>query len=258
MIKRPPGPLLPATLGILLLLGGWWFASWKLGSTLLPTPPVVLSQLASMATETDALQQVSITLSRTLLGLTLGFGCALVLGLLAGHIVFVRHMINPVVAAMQSFPTIVWLTLLMVWVGTGSEVIPAAVVFMVTFPVLFANVLQGYISIDQRLFAMSNLYRVPLWRVIRHIVIPSVIPHVLAGLSYGVAASWRVTIVAEFLGSASGMGARIYWSYRMLDMPQLFAWSTIAVSLGVALECLIIAPMRKKSTVFTGRVRDTT
>ena len=143
----------------------------------------------------------------------------------------------------------------MVWAGTGS-LVPMAVVFATVFPLLFANVAQGCMAMDRRLFDMARLYNVPRWRVLVRIVLPGLTPYLLAGLSYAAATSWKVTAVAEFLGSSTGVGAKLFWAYRMLEIPRLFAWASIVILLGVVLELAVIAPLRATAENFTGRIRE--
>jgi len=53
-----------------------------------------------------------------------------------------------------------------------------------------------------------------------------------------------VAATAEFFGSGTGIGARIYWAYRQLDMPLLFAWTAVIVAIGLVLDVGVIHPLR--------------
>jgi NitT/TauT family transport system permease protein len=132
----------------------------------------------------------------------------------------------------------------MVWVGIGS-LVPVAAIFVATFPVLFLNTAEGVSALDRRLFLMARLYHVPRRRVLRRIIVPGIYAYLLAGFSFALGICWKVTATAEFIGSSSGIGSEIYWSFRYLDMPRLFAWAVVLVTFGVVLERLIIRPMRR-------------
>nr|WP_281432198.1 ABC transporter permease subunit [Desulfatitalea alkaliphila] len=169
---------------------------------------------------------------------------ALVTGLAAGLSHRTMSLISPLVAALQATPPILWVTLLMVWVGTGSAV-PVLVVIASLYPPLFLNVAQGTAALDHRLFAMARVYRVPPLRVLKDLLLPGIHSHLLGGLSHVLASCWKVTAVAEFLASGQGIGARIYWAYRMLEMEQLFAWAVVLVSIGMCIEFGLIRPLRR-------------
>jgi ABC-type nitrate/sulfonate/bicarbonate transport system permease component len=246
---------LPAISAVTLLVIGWAWASWQMGPALVPSPISVITHIATMISTVDLWRTIAITLARGLLGLVSGLGVAVILGLLAGRHRPVLRFCTPIVAALQTCPTIVWLTLLMVWAGTGG-VIPVSVVFVSVLPPLFANTVQGCINIDPRLFDMAKIYRLSEWRIISKIVFPSTIPYVLAGLSYSASVCWKVTVMAEFLGADEGIGAKIFWAYRMLEMPTLFAWAILVTAIGIAIEIWGIAPMRLKAQTFSGRIRN--
>lgn len=246
---------LPLIFSFGLAVAVWWACSLHFGTALVPSPPQVGAELLVMAADSACWSTVSITIFRGLAGLTASLVCALVLGVAAGSSPLTMRLLAPLVAALQSCPPVLWISLLMVWAGSGT-IVPVAVVFATVFPPLFANVAQGRLALDKRLFSMAKLYRVPRLRVLQKIVLPGLVPYLLAGLSYGAAASWKVTAVAEFLGSGSGVGAQIFWAYRMLEIPRLFAWAGIVVLLGVFLELAVIAPLRAAAETYTNRVRE--
>lgn len=246
---------LPILVSLGIALTGWWGCSMAFDSTLVPTPWTVAQELSIMTLQSDMWLNLAITMARGVAGLAAALVCALVLGMAAGSNATAMRLLSPLVAALQSCPPILWITLLMVWVGTGSMV-PMAVVFATVFPPLFANVAQGCLAMDRRLFGMARLYRVPRRMIITKILLPGLTPYLLAGLSYATSACWKITAVAEFLGSSTGIGAQIFWSYRMLEIPRLFAWASIVIILGVTLELAVIAPLRLSAEAYTGKVRE--
>jgi NitT/TauT family transport system permease protein len=100
---------------------------------------------------------------------------------------------------------------------------------------------------------MSALFDVPLTKRLRLLVGPGIFSYWLAAFSAILANGWKAAAVAEFLGSHSGVGAKIFWSYRALDMAKLNAWALALIILVVALEWGLIAPMRRKATALTSR-----
>ncbi|PIE71356.1 MAG: nitrate ABC transporter permease [Deltaproteobacteria bacterium] len=227
--------------GVILLV--WLLSTAFFGRTLVPLPVDTGVTLGQMALTVDFWKQIGITVFRGGAALGLTVFIALLTGIPAGLSKKTMDMIAPVVAALQATPPILWITLLMVAVGTGTTV-PVMVVVATVFPMLFMNVSHSVAALDPRYFEMARLYRVRRVRVLTDIILPGIYPFVLAGLSYALGTCWKVVAVAEFLGSASGIGARIYWAYRMLDMPELFAWALVLVGMGVGLEYLLIRPLQ--------------
>ncbi|BBD07944.1 binding-protein-dependent transport systems inner membrane component [Desulfovibrio ferrophilus] len=198
---------------------------------------------------------IGLTLARGACGLVMALTAALILGIPAGLSPGFIRLLGPLVAALQSCPPVLWISLVLVWVGTGSAV-PVVAVFASIFPILFINISQGCLSIDRRLLTMASLYKVSAARKLTHIILPGVTPALLAGLSYALSATWKVAAVAEYLGSGEGIGARIYWAYRMLDIPDLFAWALVLAGIGVGLEMSLVARLRNLAARFRTTTRE--
>ena len=88
-------------------------------------------------------------------------------------------------------------------------------------------------------------YRLPNALVLRRIVLPGIARFAVASLSFALGITWKVTATAEFFGAPSGVGERIYWSQRAMDMPRLFAWAAVIVAVGVILELGVVHPLRE-------------
>ncbi|OPY61811.1 MAG: putative aliphatic sulfonates transport permease protein SsuC [Syntrophorhabdaceae bacterium PtaU1.Bin034] len=235
--------LAPAV-SVLMLVAAGYGATLALGPALAPPPPEVVRTLAVIGMKGDLLRELAITVARAMGGLALANLFGLCLGLCAGLIPFLSRICAPLITALQACPTIVWISLALVWAGTGSAV-PVAAVFAATLPPLFVGTVQGVLSLDKRALAMSRLYRVP-WSVrLRRLLLPGVVSFWLAAFSHTLAAGWKVAAMAEFFGSSEGVGTRIFWAYRRMDMSELFAWTFAIILLGVGLEYALTVPLRK-------------
>lgn len=233
-------------ISIIVFLLFWIAVSAAAGPETVPGPLSVARETAVIFMEEGGLRHVLLTLARGGLGLAAAMGLALILGVPCGLSPRLMEHLMPLVAALQACPAIVWISLLMIWVGTGS-VVPLAAVATAAFPVLFINTAQGVAALDRSLFELAAVYRVPKRRIWRDIMVPGIRSYWLAGLSYALAVCWKVTATAEFIGSADGIGSRIYWSYRFLNMPAIFAWSLLLVLFGVSLELGLVRPLRRLS-----------
>ena len=229
-----------------LFLTGLLLLAWNfLGPELAPPPGAIFSALWDIAHSGEVFRELSVTVGRALFGLLLANLAGVTLGLAAGLIPGALRLVSPLVAALQSCPPVVWISLVMVWAGTGSPV-PVATVFAAAFPFVFSAVAQGVMGLNRRIFVMSRLYEVPKSRIVRRYVLPGILPFWLPSFSVVLASGWKAAAVAEFLGSHDGIGAKIFWSYRNLDMEALNAWALALIVLGVMLECCLIMPLRRK------------
>ncbi len=229
---------------ILIVL--WTAASIAFGEALVPSFAGTTGCLFGMVATREFWEHVSVTLFRAVAALAMTVILALATGIAAGRAKRLMDLVSPLVAFLQATPPILWVTLVMVWAGTGN-VVPVAVVFASLFPPMFLCVSMAAASLDPRLFAMAKLYRVGKWRVVRDLILPGIFPHFLAGLSFALGSGLKVAAVAEFLGADRGIGARIYWAYRMMEMETLFAWALVLVGIGGVTDLFFIRPLRAKA-----------
>jgi NitT/TauT family transport system permease protein len=233
-------------ISVILLCIAWTGLSLFFGTGLVPTPWETAACLVHMAATPALWENTAVTVSRGMAAILLTLVLALVSGITAGLFRPFMSLTSPLVAALQATPPILWITLLMVWAGTGNAV-PVLVVTASVFPALFLNVAQSVADLDRRLLMTARIFQVGKWRILKDMILPGIYPYVLAGLSYALGSGWKIAAVAEFLSSSKGIGARIYWSYRMLEMPELFSWALVLIGLGVGLEFTLIRWLRRRA-----------
>jgi ABC-type nitrate/sulfonate/bicarbonate transport system permease component len=210
----------------------------------------ILGRVGRLAASLELFRGLGTTVLRGLLGALLANLAGVALGALAGRAAWALRLAGPLVAGIQSCPPIVWITLVMVWAGTGA-LVPVAAVFAATVPFAFSTTAQGAMGIPGRLLAVGRLYGVPRLRTLARVAAPAVLPYYLAGLSTVLATAWKAAAVAEYMGSPDGAGAAIYWSYSRLDMEDLNAWAFSLIALGLLLESLVITPLRRRAARMT-------
>ncbi|MDR3176814.1 MAG: ABC transporter permease subunit [Desulfovibrio sp.] len=234
----------PYVASALIFAGAAHLAGIFLGPELAPEPGAILGTLWEITRNGEMFGELFTTVARALAGICLANVAGVSLGLAAGFVPGALRLVSPLVAALQSCPPVVWISLVMVWAGTGAAV-PVVTVFAAALPLLFSATAQGVMGLDARVLAMSRLYAAPKTRVLRRFVLPAIFPHWLAAFSTVLAAGWKAAAVAEFFGSHRGIGAKIFWSYHKLNMEGLYAWALTLIVLGVVLECGLIMPLRR-------------
>jgi len=229
---------------IALTLALGWGASALFGSAMSPPPPEVLRSLVSLGGSGDLLAETARTVQRGLLGVLCANLLGIVAGVAAGSSPLVVRLVRPALTALNGCPPVVWISLAMVWLGSGGGV-PTFAVIAATLPPVFLAAVEGTLSVDPRLKAMSRAFAVPGRVRLFRLVLPSAFPFWSAAFAHTSSAAWKVAAVAEYLGSADGLGARIYWAYRRLDMAELYAWTVVVTALGVLIDAGVIARLRR-------------
>ena len=227
---------------LILVAMAWGVAHGLLGAALIPGPLGVGRCLCKLVVTPGFWGHWGISLFRggTALGVTLIL--ALVAGMAAGRNRRIMGLTLPLAAILQATPPILWITLVMVWMGSG-EGVPFWVVTAALFPPLFLSISRATAALDPRFFDMARIYGVGWLARIKDLIFPGIFVHFLAGVSHGLGSCLKITAMAEFLSGGRGMGAQMYWAYRMMDMELLFAWSLVLVGSGVVLELYGIRPL---------------
>jgi ABC transporter related protein len=78
------------------------------------------------------------------------------------------------------------------------------------------------------------------WRV----TFPMVAVPVLAAATVALGQSIRVSVMAELLSTASGMGGAIRLAQINIETPQIFAYAVVMTAVTFTLEAVFVAPIR--------------
>lgn len=230
-------------LSMIILTMVWLGANLMFGAALVPSPCGTMVCLGRLVLTSEFWIHFSITLFRGAAALGITVLLALGTGIPAGRNRRVMDVIMPLAAILQATPPILWITLIMVWAGTGNMV-PILVVIASLFPPVFLSTAMAAADLDKRFFDLAHVHGVDRFTLLKDLILPGIFPHFLAGFSYALGSCLKIAAVAEFLGADQGMGARIYWAYRMMDMEGLFAWALVLVGTGVVMELFWIRPLR--------------
>ncbi len=238
--------LLGAT-SVVALLAFWQAVSSLIGlQIILPGPAATLERLRRLLFSPTFAADVLATVTRGLLGFALSAAAALVLGVAAGRRPAVFALLQPAVAVVRATPVMSVILLAMIWFRT--EGMPVFVAFLMCFPVLYGNVVEGIRSIDRDLVDMAHVFRVRRRRILTALYLPAILPYLVAGFSATLGLSWKVVVAAEVLAQpARALGSRLQESRVMLDTAGVLAWTAVALLLAAATEGLLRAAARRLS-----------
>ncbi len=231
--------------GIILVV--WQVISLFMGSVLVPPPLTIIIKLGVLVSASTTWEHILISVFRGILGLSITFILAIPAGLAGGLSKKLMDLTSPLVTASQSCPPIIWIAILMVWVGMGAAV-PLVVIVLTLFPVIFFNIANGVASIDKDLFHLARIYRIKKRIILKDIILPGINSSLIASFSYALGVTWKVIATAEFFGSSNGIGSRLYWSFRYLEIPDLYSWALILILMGFFLEVTVIDSLRRRNT----------
>ena len=97
------------------------------------------------------------------------------------------------------------------------------------------------------LLELAQAYRFSMWKTIRLIYLPCLRPYFTAAITTATGLAWKSGVAAEVLClPTSAMGTQIFNTTYYVEIPELFAWTTVVVTLSLLLEKLLRALLGRK------------
>lgn len=236
--RAPAGARRPrlALWAVIAWLAIWQGASMLLDSELLlPSPVAVCLRTAELAATAPFWGRVLFSWLRVFAGFALGAVLGTLGAALAVRWPRAEEFLAPAVAVMKSVPVASITVLALVWLRASN--LAVFVVLLVALPIMYENVSAGLRAQDPRLTEMARLFRIPGVRAFRLVTLPSLMPHMRAGLTLALSMAWKAGVAAEVIGIPAGsLGEAVYAAKVSFDTSALFAWTLAVVLLSVASE----------------------
>lgn len=235
--------IFPALSALLLVVAGWQAIYESFGAMILPEPLTVFRRIGEILQGVE-LKEVLNTLWRGLLAVILAIGLGMILGFIAGLHRTLAILCRPIMTLLIGMPPIIWVVLALFWFGMGD----ASVIFtvwIVVLPLVFSAAQNSLLSVPNELIEVLKVYRLGFWRKIRYLYVPHIIRHILPAWIVAMGSGLKVTIMAELLGSGTGMGSAIASARAMLDTVDVMAYVVLIVSAIMLIEYGILEPIRR-------------
>jgi sulfonate transport system permease protein len=173
--------------------------------SILPSPTLVLATLRAMVASGEMTQALSATGTRIALGFALGAAAGTVLGGVCGASPRARALLDPLIQALRSVPSLAWVPLFILWLGIFESSKITLVAVGVFFPV-YLNLLSGIANVDRKWLEVGRVHGFAAWRQLLRIQLPAALPAYVIGLRSGLGLGWMFVAAAELLGASNGLG----------------------------------------------------
>ena len=172
------------------------------------------------------------------IGLALAIVVGLPLGILLGRSATLNAMFDPFVTAFNATPRLVFLPLLMLWLGIGLWSKVAVVFSGALFPLLI-NTHEGVRNADKLLINVVRSFGAGRWDVARLVVIPNALPFIVVGLRLAIGRAILGVVVAEFFGAQEGLGVVMVRAASSFDVNVVFAGLIVFAALSLLMTGLV-------------------
>ena len=230
---------------IALLLITWQVLSLLLSPKYVPGPLATFSALAGHVASGEVLKHFTVTMIRMLLSFALAMGAGVVIGTLMGLYRRGEQSLDLWVMVGLTIPGLCYIIVSFMWLGLNDRAAVLAIAWT-TFPSIAINIWQGVKAIDQRLIDMARVFRASPWRRAVRVVIPQVLPYLMAAARFGLGVVWKVTVLVELLGRSDGIGYMLNFSFQMFNMADVFAWTLFFTLIMLVIELAVLKPLESR------------
>ena len=224
---------------------GSLFALWWVGSRTTRFVPAIADVFAAMPeflTDPETYLDIRVTVQRVAGALAASMICGFLAAYLIARSGFAGRVASVYVGFALGIPSTI-AALLALYVFRRSEIGVYVTVVVVTFPFATTVLLEGLKALDNRLVEMSRTYRLSGLGNMRHVVVPHLIPYIMAALRNENGHAWKVVVLAELFAVNTGMGFRFSQAFDRFQVVDVMLWLITFVVILLTIEYLVLRPL---------------
>ena len=237
-------PVALNVLSLALFLACWQVAAVVVASPFFPAPWEIVKAFVRLAESGDT-QGTSLwahswaSLYRVLVGFLAGVLLGVPLGLLMGLYKGVYAATRSVVEPFRFIPPIAWIPLAIIFFSGLPRF--AFLIFLGAFFPVFTSTLVGVQRVEPVHRKVALVYGASRFYVLTRIVIPTVLPDILAGMRIAMGAAWLTIVAAELAGGTNEGLGRLMLNYsELLKIPEIIVGMVLIGVIGFILNEILL------------------
>lgn len=262
VLVRPSNPAVSAigrqsasaVLGVAIGLALWFAISAAVEARGFPTPVGVVDALGHTLTSAEFYHALAVTGRRILIAWVLSVCVGVVWGLLAARSRITDGLLRPWMLVGLALPSPVAVLFAILLLGL-SETSAILGLILVTAPFVANIVYENAVAVPAGLIEMGRAYRFG-WRTeLLQILLPFLVPALLASARLAFQLTWKEVLLMEALARPDGIGERLAFYYKVLQPDMLVAYTAVfAVGLA-AIELVVFRPLSRRYSRWRGKAR---
>jgi len=231
--------LTKSILPILILIG--WTAlaksSW-VPSLTMPSPWGTVLELKSMFGNQNLASNISVSLTRAVVGLLFGGAFGFVVGLFSGLTKIGEELFDATLQALRAIPFIALIPLFILWFGIG-ETPKILVVALASYFPMYINTAGGVRNVDRKVVEAAKTFGVERLALLRKVILPLALPQILTGLSLSMVISILALVAGETISSQNGIGYLLLNSQAFQRNYEVFACVVLYAIMGLGAAAIV-------------------
>lgn len=246
-IHKTPRELGINILSIALFIAVWGVISLFYADILIPGPLTVVDRMVEIYTQDRFFYHFKWTFFRVIAGFLTALIAATAIGIAMGTTETGQALFEVWILIGLSIPALAIGMIALMLLGL-SELAAVAAIFATILPFITENMWVGTENLDRELIRMGRAFEVSTWSMITEIVLPQLVPYLLAATRYGLGLAWKIAVIVELLGMGNGIGFKITESFELFDTSGVVAWTLSFAIVMMFIEFGIIAPLENYLT----------
>lgn len=201
-------------------------------------PEKIAAQIVEWFATGEIWPHLAITLSETLMAFAAGTTGGVLAGLWLGLSPRTLAVLDPFIKAANAMPRVILAPIFAMWfgLGMGSKV---ALGFTLVFFIVFFNVLQGVREVSPVVLNGTRMLGANRAQLLRHVYLPAAMSWVFSSLHISVGMAFVGAVIAEYLGSAAGVGYLILQAQGVFDVDSVFAGIAVLTACALVLDAIV-------------------
>jgi NitT/TauT family transport system permease protein len=230
---------------ILAALIVWGLMSLTLPPEIFPGPietaQVLWGEIVGGRVELD----LAMTMLRVVGGLLLSLIIGIPVGILMGLNRRAEAVLDVWVMVGLTVPSLCYAIVAFMWFGL-NETAAIIAIGITAAPAIAINIWEGVKNIDTKLIAMARVFEASRPVILRRVLVPQIVPYIMASARFGLGIIWKITVLVELIGRPNGVGFKLFYWYQLADMRQVLAWTLLFTIIMLIIELLILKPIEKR------------
>lgn len=208
----------------------------------LPSPSAVWQKFLEVSSQgfmkATLWQHLAESIGRVFIALIFAIFIGVPFGLWMGLNRWVRAILDPLVELFRPIPPLAYLPLLVIWFGIGETTKILLIFFSILAPVIISTT-HGVLShqINRERAALS--LGATRFQVLRYVILPSALPHILTGIRIGLGVGWSTLVAAELVAADRGIGFMVQSAAQFLITDTVILGIIVIAVVAVSFELFL-------------------
>jgi NitT/TauT family transport system permease protein len=219
----------PIVIDLLAVAALWQISTYFFSPAIVPPLGAIWDAIWQIFSKWSNLVSLLVTSLRVLISLLLAFVLGTGLGVLMGLYPAVRTYARPLLHMIQGVPALSWVVFAVIWFAQ-VEVRIAFILLIGTLPAFALYIDSAVQSVNIDLIHLGQAFRASRMQTLTKIILPAIVPEIMSAWTVNLGNGVRVAVIAELIGSTTGVGFQLLQAQAVFDMAAAVAWTLSLVA----------------------------